>query len=73
MIQRILELCKEKNMNLNQLGIQAGINPSTIRSIVKKRCESPKAETVHYICIGFGITLKEFYDSELFENVIDND
>lgn len=73
MITRILDLCKEKNMNINQLGTQAGINPSTIRSIIKKRCVSPKAETVHYICIGFGISLKEFYDSELFENVIDND
>ena len=73
MIKRIEELCREKGMNINQLGTQAGINPSTIRSIVKKRCESPKAETVYYICIGFGISLKEFYDSELFENVIDDD
>ena len=73
MITRILDLCKEKGMNINQLGTQAGINPSTIRSIIKKRCVSPKAETVYYICLGFGISLKEFYDSELFENVIDND
>ncbi|MBR6034348.1 MAG: helix-turn-helix transcriptional regulator [Clostridia bacterium] len=60
-------------MNINKLGNQAGINPSTIRSIMKKRCDSPKAETVHYICIGFGISLKEFYDSDLFENIIDDD
>ncbi len=73
MIKRIEELCEEKHMNINKLGNQAGINPSTIRSIVKKRCVSPKAETVHYICIGFGISLKEFYDSDLFENIIDND
>ena len=73
MIKRIQELCEEKGMNINQLGTQAGINPSTIRSIIKKRCESPKAETVHYICIGFGITLREFYDSELFDNIIDDD
>ena len=73
MIKRIEELCEEKHMNINKLGNQAGINPSTIRSIVKKRCVSPKAEPVHYICIGFGISLKEFYDSDLFENIIDND
>lgn len=72
MIKRIHDLCKEKNMNINKLGNQAGLNPSTIRSIVKKRCESPKAETVYYICIGFGISLKEFYDSELFENIDDD-
>ena len=72
MIKRIHELCKEKNMNINKLSNQAGINPSTIRSIVKRRCNSPKAETVHYICIGFGISLKEFYDSKLFENIDDD-
>ena len=73
MIKRIDELCKQKGMNINKLGNQAGINPSTIRSIVKKRCASPKAETVHYICIGLGISLKDFYDSEIFENIDDDD
>ena len=72
MIRRIEELCIAKKMNINQLATRAGINPSTIRSIMKKRCDSPKAETVHYICIGFGISLKEFYDSELFENIDDD-
>ena len=73
MIKRIEELCKINNMNINMLANRAGINPSTIRSIVKKRCVSPKAETVHYLCIGFGISLKEFYDSPIFENIIDDD
>lgn len=72
MIKRIEQLCEINNMNINMLGIRAGINPSTIRSIMKKRCDSPKAETVHYICVGFGISLKEFYDSELFNNIDDD-
>lgn len=72
MIKRIEELCEINNMNINKLGTRAGVNPSTIRSIMKKRCDSPKAETVHYICIGFGISLKDFYDSELFDNIDDD-
>lgn len=72
MIKRIEELCEFKKMNINMLATRAGINPSTIRSIMKKRCDSPKAETVYYICIGFGISMKEFYDSELFENIDDD-
>ena len=31
--KRIDELCKLNNMNINQLAIASGINPSTIRSI----------------------------------------
>ena len=71
-VSRILDLCHKKNMNVNMLAVRAGINPSTIRSILKGRCKSPKAETLHYICIGFDITLKEFYDFELFENINDD-
>ena len=33
--KRIDELCKINNMNINQLAIASGINPSTIRSIFK--------------------------------------
>lgn len=33
--KRIDELCKLNNMNINQLAIASGINPSTIRSILK--------------------------------------
>ncbi len=33
--KRIDELCKLNNMNINQLAIASGINPSTIRSIFK--------------------------------------
>ena len=67
--KRIDELCKKKNMNINKLGNNAGMNPSTIRSIMKKHCKAPKSDTVYLICIGLGITMKEFYDSELFDNI----
>lgn len=33
--KRINELCKVNNMNINQLAIASGINPSTIRSTFK--------------------------------------
>lgn len=70
--KRIINLCEAKNMNVNQLAIMSGINPSTIRSIMKSRCKTPIAQTIYYLCIGFGITMKDFYDSELFENLEDN-
>ena len=71
--QRINELCKKNNMNINQLAIASGINPSTIRSIFKVITKSPSSETIYYICVGLGITLKDFYDSNLFNELDDND
>ena len=70
--KRIDELCKSNNMNINQLAIASGINPSTIRSIFKVITKSPSSETIYYICIGFGISLKDFYDSPLFEELDDD-
>ena len=73
MITRICELLEQKNMNVNQLATRAGINPSTVRSVLKERCKSPKAETVYYICLGLGISMDEFYNSEWFQDIEDND
>ena len=69
---RIKELCKEHNMNINQLAIASGLNPSTIRSVFKVISKSPSSETIYYICIGFGISLKDFYDSNLFNDLDDD-
>lgn len=71
--KRINELCNANNMNINQLAIASGINPSTIRSIFKVIKKAPSSDTIHYICIGFGISMKDFYDSKLFDDLDDND
>lgn len=72
--KRIDELCKLNNMNINQLAIASGINPSTIRSIFKVIKKAPSSDTIYYIwCIGLGISIKDFYDSKLFDDLDDND
>lgn len=70
--KRIDELCKVNNMNINKLAIASGINPSTIRSIFKVIKKAPASDTIYYICIGFGISIKDFYDSKLFEDLDDD-
>ena len=71
--KRIDELCKINNMNINQLAIASGINHSTIRSIFKVIRKAPSSDTIYYICIGFGISIKDFYDSKLFDDLDDDD
>ena len=38
--QRIIDLCKEKNIAINALGNISGVNPSTIYSILNKKSKS---------------------------------
>ena len=71
---RIEELLQQKEMNVNMLGISAGINPATIRGILKSRCKTPNSQTLYYICLGFGVTLEQFFNSSLFNpSNIDDD
>ena len=72
--KRIIELLELNKMNVNQLAISSGLNPATIHSILKTRCKTPNITTLYYICIGFKITLSEFYNSDLFDiNNINDD
>lgn len=71
--QRILELSTEKKLNINQLANKSGLNPATIRSILKNRCKTPNTSTIYFLCLGFNITLEDFFASSLFTNLDDND
>ncbi|MBQ7466945.1 MAG: helix-turn-helix transcriptional regulator [Clostridia bacterium] len=65
--QRILELCKLKNITPNKLGTISGVEPSTITSIFYGKSKNPGIVTLKNICDGFNITLFKFFDSELFK------
>lgn len=65
---RIKELMKESGMSEYRLICHTGMPPSTVKSVLKGKSENPQVCTITGLCKGLGITVKEFYDSELFEN-----
>ena len=72
--KRILELCDERKMAVNALANIAGISPSTIYSMLNYKSQNPGVVSLHKICYGFDITLREFFDSDIFDDVeIDDD
>lgn len=72
--KRIEDLLIYKDLNVNMLATKSGLNESTIRSILKGKCNTPNMQTIYYICIGFGITLADFYNCEIFNpNNLDDD
>jgi transcriptional regulator with XRE-family HTH domain len=70
--QRILQLCEEKNITLNKLSTIAGITQSTLNDVVYGKSNNPTIKTIHYICLGLGIEMKDFFNSDLFKNIIEN-
>ncbi|MDL2220309.1 helix-turn-helix transcriptional regulator [Eubacteriales bacterium OttesenSCG-928-N14] len=66
---RIVELCNEKNLSLYALSKEAGMTQSTLNDIMRRTTVNPGVVTIRKICTGFGIGVREFYDSPLFDEL----
>lgn len=65
--QRILNLCKERNITPNKLGTISGVEPSTITSIFYGKSKNPGIVTIKSLCDGLNITLSEFFGDKIFQ------
>ena len=67
--ERILQLCKEENLSVNKLSSMSGVTQSTVNNIVSGRNHSTTISTIKKLCDGLGITMEEFFHSELFRDL----
>lgn len=65
--QRIFELCEQFNYTPNGLAEASAIPPSTLQNITKCRNINPSSYIIFQLCITLKISLKDFFDSELFD------
>lgn len=65
--QRILELCRERNIAVNALANISGVSPSTIYSMLNQKSQNPGVVSIKKLCDGFEITVRQFFDSQLFD------
>ena len=59
--ERILELCKERNMTVNGLALSAAVPPSTLKNILYGVSKNPGIVTIKMLCDGLDISLPEFF------------
>lgn len=67
---RVDELCNETGVSYYTLSYRSLIPMTTLMHIADGTTKNPGIYTILKICEGFGITLKEFFDTEEFENLI---
>lgn len=67
--ERLLQLCDEHNTNVHALSLYSGISPSTLKSIIYGNSKNPGVVTIKILCDGLGITLAQFFDCDLFNNL----
>ena len=66
---RITELCRENGITVNKLANICGITQSTLSNIVGGRNNSTTISTIKKICDGLEISIKGFFDSQLFDDL----
>ena len=67
--KRITELCRQRRIAINMLGTESGVCPSTIYSMLNGKSRNPGVVSIKKLCDGLNISLREFFDSPMFDNL----
>lgn len=67
--RRIQELCVQRGLAINALANLCGVPPSTIYSMLNVKSQNPGIISIQKICDGLEISVREFFDDPLFENL----
>ncbi|MFR6065774.1 MAG: helix-turn-helix domain-containing protein [Eubacterium sp.] len=67
--KRIIELCDKNNIAINALANISGVSPSTVYSMLNDKSKNPGIVSIKKICDGLEISVREFFDSDLFDGL----
>ena len=70
-LQRLKQIMAEKNASLYTLNKEGGIPKSTLSQVLNKKQKKIKLDLLYDILSTMGVTLKEFFDDPIFEEVTD--
>lgn len=68
-VLRFRILCQERNIALNELATSSGVTPSTVYSMMDSSRKDVSILTIKKLCDGLGISIKEFFNSEIFSDL----
>lgn len=68
-INRILELCEKNHITPNKLSELSTLSVATLFALLNDKVENPSSKNIYKICKVFGITVAEFYDTDIFNQM----
>lgn len=68
-VQRFQQLCKERHIKYNELATLSGVTPSTVYSMMDDTRKDVSVITVKKLCDGLNITITEFFNASIFEQL----
>ena len=69
--KRIIEISQVKNLSINKVATNCFINTSTITSLLNGHSKKSEIATISRICYGLGVSIREFFNSPLFDDITD--
>ena len=69
--KRINEILDTKKTTLTALCLESNLTPSTMFDFMSGKSKCPKVITIKKLCSGAGITLKDFFDRDYFNDIDD--
>ncbi len=66
---KIQKICSTYNITPNKLANICCLTQSTVQNLVAGKSKNPKLLTIIRICEGLNITLKDFFDDEIFYKI----
>ncbi len=66
--KRIIDLCNNYHYTPNKLAELSTVPPSTLQDMLSLRVKNPSSYVIYQLCKTFNISMKDFFDNELFMN-----
>ena len=67
-INRITDLCRQRNITVGKLCTNAGATSSTVSDIMNGVTKNPGVITIKKLCDALNMTLGDFFNTEEFNN-----
>ena len=68
-VQRLKNICKDRNIAANELANISGVTPSTVYSLLNEKRHNVSITTIKILCDGLEISLGEFFSSPEFDKL----
>ena len=68
-VARFRELMEQRRMRPNELANLSGVTPSTVYSMLDEKRKELSINVIKKLCDGLGITLGEFFNVPLFNEL----
>lgn len=67
--QRFAQICRSRDISINELATRSGVTPSTVYSMMDARRRELSITTIKKLCDGLDMTLGEFFSAEDFDRL----